>query len=252
MAFLVHLVGTSLKLGKIDYELNNLKISLIDSSSHARNLDIENRRGEINVDYSLFKIDIDINAKNIQKALDTFEEYNSLLDISSLYDQAFLRDDLEIWELIHNKHFSNAMKFKNALKKFIYSSERVLTKDLKTLNLTDFDLYFIYSNPLRDMMRGCEASIELFEKNEEMFIKNMRSNLHYCLIGVGLVLVFSIGFIASKLYYVQKSSSSIWKFIYSISAYNLIELQRKALDRLCNVHLIDLEVRINRLPRRIK
>ena len=190
-----------------------------------------------------------MNSKYLQSALDTFDRYNSVLDIKPLYDQAFLQSNFVIWQLIDQKQTSYATNFQNALKKFIYSSERVLTKDPKTLNLTDVDLYFIYSNPIGDMMRACETSIELFQHNEEVFIENMRSNLQYCIIGIALVLGCSIGFIANKLYYVQQSSSSIWKFIYSVSAYNLIELQRKVLDRLCNVHLIDLDVRINRIPR---
>jgi hypothetical protein len=252
LAFLVHLVGVSLEIGSLDNEFNSLKIYLIDSSWHARDLDIENKSLVDGKNYQIFTDDIASNSDYVSNALDSLDKYDSNPLIKELHDSSFLRSNLQIWQLIGGEHYSYSMSFQNALKRFLYSSERVLTKDITSLNLTDPDLYYIYSNPIGDMRKACEDSLQKFEEVEKKFIEDMRSNLQFCLIGVGLVFSFSIGFIASKLYYVQQSSSSIWRFIYSVSAHNLVELQRKALDRLCNVHMIELEARINKLPRRIK
>ena len=252
LAFLVHLVGVSLKIGSLDNEFNSLRIYLLDSSWHARDLDIENKSPGVEKNHEIFTNNIASNADYIGNTLDSFDKYDSIPLIKELHDSSFIRSKLQIWELISGEHYSYSMSFQNALKRFLYSSERVLTKDIRSLNLTDPDLYYIYSNPIGDMRRACENSLHKFEDIEQKFIEDMRSNLQYCLIGVGLVFSLSIGFIASKLYYVQQSSRSIWRFIYSVSAHNLVELQRKALDRLCNVHMIELETRINKLPRRIK
>lgn len=252
LAFLVHLVGVSLKIGSLDNEFNSLRVYLMDSSWHARDLDIENNTPDVDTNIEIFTTNIATNADYISNALDSFDKYDSIPLIKELHDSSFLKSNIQIWQLMSGEHYSYTVNFQNALKRFLYSSERILTKDITSLNLTDPDLYYIYSNPIGDMRRACENSLQNFEDIEKKFIEDMRSNLQYCLIGVAIVFSFSIGFIASKLYYVQQSSSSIWRFIYSVSAHNLVELQRKALDRLCNVHMIELEARINKLPRRIK
>ena len=103
------------------------------------------------------------------------------------------------------------------------------------------------------MRSSCsDRNIEIFQDNEKAYVETIRKNLQFCMIGVAVVIILATGFIANRVYYVQISSSRVWKFIYSVSVYNLIELQRKSLDRLANVHLLDMEARINRIPKHAK
>lgn len=248
---MVACVSASLKLGVLDSDMNNIKYYLQNINLYTRDLDLI-QRAQQDIDTSDILTNIQQISDSISNILDDFDSYNEMLAMNSFYKERMLQRNLVVWELNNGQQVSRDMNYIECLKKFMFSSDMIKNKDTKTLNISDPDLYFLYQNSIGDMLKASDRNIEIFQDNEKAYVETIRKNLQFCMIGVAVVIILATGFIANRVYYVQISSSRVWKFIYSVSVYNLIELQRKSLDRLANVHLLDMEARINRIPKHAK
>lgn len=248
---MVACVSVSLKLGVLDSDMNHIKYYLQNINLYTRDLDLIQRTQQ-DIDTTTIITNIQQISDSISNILDNFDSYNDMLATNSFYNERMLSRNLEVWELNNGQQVSRDMNYIECLKKFMFSSDMIKNKDIKSLNMSDPDMYFLYSNSIGDMLKASDRNIEIFQENERVYVEMVRKNLQFCMIGIAVVLVLAICFIANRIYYVQISSSRVWKFIYSVSIYNLIELQRKSLDRLANVHLLDMEARINRMPKHAK
>lgn len=251
LGYLVACVDFSLKLGILDSDMNDIKYYLQNINLYARDLDLL-QSGNTILDGETIISNMQQISDSFSSIMDDFDTYKEMLDLNAFYHDIFLVKNLEVWDLNNGQQVSRKMNYIDCLKRFIFSSSILYSKDLKYLNLTDPDVYFLYQNSIGDMMKASDRNIQIFQDNEKTYIENIRMNLQFFIIGVVIVLLSAIGFIAYRLHYVQLSSSRVWQFIYSVSSFNLIELQRKSLERLCNVHMIESEARINRISRQSK
>jgi len=248
---MVACISVSLKLGVLDSDMNHIKYYLQNINLYTRDLDLIQRSHQ-DVDTTNILKNIQQISDSISNILDNFDSYNDMLTMNSFYNEKMLQRNLVVWELNNGQQERRNMNYIECLKKFIFSSDMIKNKDINSLNISDPDMYFLYQNSIGDFLKASERNIEIFQDHEKVYVEMIRKNLQLCMIGFAVVIMIAAGFIAKSIYYVQISSSRVWKFIYSVSIYNLIELQRKSLDRLAKVHLLDMEVRINCIPNHAK
>lgn len=244
-------VSVSLKLGVLDYDMNHINYYLQNINLYTRDLDLI-QRSQQDMDTTDILTNIQQISDSISDILDNFDSYNDMPGMDSFYNEKMLQRNLVVWELNNGRQERRDMSYIECLKKFMFSLDMIKNKDINSLNISDPDMYFLYQNSIGNMLKASERNIEVFQDNEKVYVEGIRKNLKLCMIGVAIVIILASGFIANRIYYVQISSSRVWRFIYSVSIYNLIELQRKSLDRLANVHLLDMEARINRIPNQAK
>lgn len=233
----------SIDIGQLEEKLNSVKLSIFMMRSHARALDLNNRQNFTQYDTQEIYNEISRGSDFLQEVSNEIEDLKAKLSVYGFYDDIFLSESILIWELIYNQQLTKKVNFLDMLELYISHSQIVLSSDPKVMNVLDPNLYFLFKNSYSDAIRSCNATLNGMSNFEKEFLLTSKNQLIYGILGVVFVMILAAGFTTHRLLHVQRSSNSVWNFLYSISYPNLIELQRKAIDRLMMVHHIEEEIR---------
>jgi hypothetical protein len=174
--------------------------------------------------------DLQTAIQTIQKLTKSFDNYIKLIESDS---QDFYKD------LIYD---SRIITYSLQGTNIHSTTETLMNKtESESIQSSDPALFYLLANangPAYSALNSTYTSILDFQNS------NMELVRIYFLISfssIGIVIFICFFFIAHRLYVLQKSSNIVWDMIYAIPIDTLLELKRRAVERLLNVHDVVLE-----------
>jgi hypothetical protein len=188
--------------------------------------------------------DLQTAIQTIQKLTKSFDNYIKLIESDSqdFYKDLIYDSRIITYSLQGTNIHSTTENLMNIFYEFSYSTQTLMNKtESESIQSSDPALFYLLANangPAYSALNSTYTSILDFQNS------NMELVRIYFLISfssIGIVIFICFFFIAHRLYVLQKSSNIVWDMIYAIPIDTLLELKRRAVERLLNVHDVVLE-----------
>ncbi len=99
----------------------------------------------------------------------------------------------------------------------------------------------MFRNGVGESYRALNETMSRFGTVAEARVKTLLQGMYICMGVVAVVYLVCFSIILAKIYQIQTQVSKIWEVLYSVPRGTLVELKRKALDRLKNLHSEEVE-----------
>mmetsp|Transcript_30029 Transcript_30029/g.53261 ORF Transcript_30029/g.53261 Transcript_30029/m.53261 type:complete len:399 (+) Transcript_30029:3-1199(+) len=127
------------------------------------------------------------------------------------------------------------------IQKFI--EHTVEMREVNPMNLTQYnpDFLFIYKNGIGESPKAMNETMNKFKTVAEARVLTLLQGTYICMAVVAIVYCICCAIIVPKIFEIQTLSSRIWLTLYAVPRGTLVELRRKALDRLRTFHSLDIQ-----------
>lgn len=179
--------------------------------------------------------------KRLTKSIDDYIE-SIESDSQDFYKGLFYDSRIITYSLQDTYIHSNHKNLMNIFYDFAFHTQMLMnTTESAFLQSSDPCLFYLLANsngPAYSALNSTYISILNFQNTK---VDMVRTYILISFSSIGILIFICFFFIGHRLYILQKSSNKVWQMIYSIPFDTLIELKRRAVERLLNVHNLVLE-----------
>lgn len=208
-----------------------------------------------NVQYGVLAGDLDfvetILAEIDDSVISIKETINVLLDeIEDIpegeFKDCFKKEWITVWEARNGAFYASKLNALDMMQSFIVHVSATQATNLKQLspaNITFFnpDFLFLYKNGLGESVTAMNETMGKFKSVAQARVEALLLGTYICMTVVAIVYFICCAIIVPKIFQIQDKASQVWRSLYAMPKGTLVELRRKALERLRNLHSLDVE-----------
>jgi hypothetical protein len=194
---------------------------------------------------SLLEGDINSALSELEKVHASFKDDYLLLPDGNLKSR-FTDDWILVWEVMDGHYISKKRNILDTLQLFIdhvstTQGRNFINTPYEDFVFTDPNFLFLYRNGLGESSAALNSTLYRFSEIAQGNVSSLRTGTFICLGMIGVVYLVCLAITLPKIFQIQARASVVWDTLFSVPTGTLVELKRKALDRLRIYHSVDVD-----------
>ena len=222
-------------------DLSNRRVLMINITTFARNLELVSQGAEGYDEVGMRDL-LGQDIKTYESIIQKIESKISKWDQKT--KQYYKHKTFKTWDLVKDQIVSSDSNLMNIMKTFVQRAMLLSESELKSFNLSNSDLFYLYRNGLSESYDAVNSSISTFTAEQEKLTQNiLMIVLLLALAAIILMVVCFVAVLIPTLISVENSNRTVWRLFYLLPLDLIQEMRSRCEERLEMTHGLEPEVR---------